>query len=181
MRRRHAHALFAAAAAACAALAGLHGARLHDALRTGQAVAGVAAGGPAPAEDAAPEVRFAHARALAAAGRYEEALDAYKALTQAGRDDLRRAALYNLGNLHLREARRHEAGDPMRKLALLELAKQSFRDLLRLDPGDWDARYNLERALWLAPEAQDDEDEPPPPLQSERAVTTMRSDRGELP
>jgi mxaK protein len=37
-------------------------------------------------------------------------------------------------------------------LATLELAKQRYRDLLRVNPLDWDARYNLERALRLAPE-----------------------------
>ena len=45
--------------------------------------------------------------------------------------------------------------NPFQAQALVELAKQRYRDLLRADPGDWDARYNLERALWLAPEAQD--------------------------
>jgi hypothetical protein len=30
---------------------------------------------------------------------------------------------------------------------LVELAKQRYRDLLRAEPQDWDARYNLERAL----------------------------------
>jgi len=32
--------------------------------------------------------------------------------------------------------------------------------LLRVSPGDWDARYNLERALWFAPEASEGADEP---------------------
>ena len=43
-------------------------------------------------------------------------------------------------------------GDGSERTAMLELAKQRYRDLLRLRPGDWDARYNLERALRLAPE-----------------------------
>ena len=60
-------------------------------------------------------------------------------------------------------------------LPLLELAKQGYRDVLRDDPQQWDARYNLERALRLAPEAEEGDDgAAPPPLASERAVTTMK-------
>jgi mxaK protein len=42
---------------------------------------------------------------------------------------------------------------------MLETAKARYRELLRLEPGNWDARYNLERALRLAPEAQDTADD----------------------
>ena len=91
-------------------------------------------------------------------------------------------ALYNAGNLHLREALKNGEGEAIRSLPLIELAKQHYRDLLRADPGRWDARYNLERALWLAPEADDaasaDDARTTP---RERAITTMRSDGGDLP
>jgi len=49
---------------------------------------------------------------------------------------------------------------PVRSLPLLEQAKQRYRQLLRVSPGDWDARYNLERALWFAPEASEGADGP---------------------
>ena len=60
-------------------------------------------------------------------------------------------------------------------LPLIELAKQSYRDLLRETPADWDARYNLERALYLSPETQEDvaADGPPPPR--EHSVSTNRA------
>ncbi len=51
-----------------------------------------------------PEARFARAMALARAGEVDAALKIYKALGRSKRADLRRAALYNLGNLYMREA-----------------------------------------------------------------------------
>jgi len=64
------------------------------------------------------------------------------------------------GNIHLRQAialkkRRGEAALGA-LITPTELAKQSYRDVLRAEPGDWDARFNLERALRLLPD-QDDE------------------------
>jgi mxaK protein len=193
VRRRRAHALFATVAAGCALAATMHGVRLQrataieaqvaaTAAAPSDAAAGAAASaGPGPSHAEADEVRLARAVALAAAERYEPALDAYKALVRSERAVLRRAALFNLGNLHLREAQRRAAFDSVQAAALVELAKQSYRDLLREDPGDWDARYNLERALWKAPEHDDADDEGVAPERSERAITTMQSDRGALP
>ena len=65
---------------------------------------------------------------------------------------------------------------------MIELAKQNYRQVLHEDPDDWDARYNLERALWLAPEfdiGADDIERPNGPR--ERAATTMQSSQGDLP
>ena len=181
MRRRHVHWVYAALVVGFGLAACIHGVRLHRATRTNQAVLQAGAGSPAlPALDFG-EVRLARALAAAHATKYEDAVTGYKSLVHGDREDLERAALYNLGNLHLREAQRRDPSDRLKALPLIELAKQSYRDLLRLDPSDWNARYNLERALWLAPEAEDSAQEPVPPQQSERAVTTMRSDRGELP
>ena len=165
MRRVRLERWLAAAALACALAAAVQGVRLQRELAANR--------------DA--EARFAAAAAATQAGHYEAAVTAWKAMVHGEREDLRRAALYNLGNLHLREAMRIDPSDKVRSLPLVELSKQSLRDLLRLDPDDWDARYNLERALWLAPEADDTNEEMPPPLQSERAITTMKSDRGGLP
>lgn len=179
-RRRLLHLLFAAAGAAFALAAALQGLRLQQALRVNQAVA--QAGNPAAVAADLPEARFAQALALAQAGRYDAALTAYKAVIQRDRSPLRPAAFYNLGNLHLREALKNGIERANDALPLVELAKQSFRDALRDDPADWDARYNLERALALAPEVDERAgEEEPPPVERERAITTAPLMRSDLP
>jgi mxaK protein len=77
---------------------------------------------------------------------------------------------------------RARRADPGGALPLVELAKQSYRDALRAEPFDWDARYNLERALALAPEADDaNSDDTEPPANKERTVTTAKVGRKDLP
>jgi mxaK protein len=180
MRRRTTHAAFAIASAVLATFVAAQWLRLAQAERVNRAIA--QATQPAAIDRALPEARYAHALALASAGRYEEALAAQKAFVQAEHGALRRAMAYDLGNLHLREALRRGANDPDAALPLVELAKQSYRDVLREDPGDWDARYNLERALALAPEADDEGAQAAePPANKERTVTTARVGRKDLP
>src|SRR5690606_28788400 len=125
-----------------------------------------------------PESRFARALALEKAGKSELALKEYTNLASSERGEVRRRALYNLGNLYLRDSL--SDGEAFRSLALVELAKRNYRTLLREAPGDWDARYNLERALWLAPESEQEfvDDEPP---EREQAVSTLQGARMDLP
>ena len=128
-----------------------------------------------------PEARLARAVALAKVD-YDGALAAYKSIVQSDRDDLRLIALYDLGNLNLHQAIQYGLADEAQSLPLTELAKQSYRDLLRRDPNDWDARYNLERSLRLAPEDDDADDEdtgPPDPREHERS--TIADPRMDLP
>ncbi|MFI4923281.1 MAG: MxaK protein, partial [Burkholderiales bacterium] len=87
------------------------------------------------------------------------------------------AAKFNSANLNLRDAlakrSEHAEGEA---LPLIELAKQSYREVLRADSDNWDARYNLERALRLAPEKEEgDAAGLLPPLGMERAITTMKA------
>ena len=180
MRRRHVHAIFVAASALLAAIVVVSGMRLAQAERVDQAIARATA--PAAADRDVPEARFAQALALGASGHYEAALHAHKALVQAEHGSLREAALYNVGNLHLREALKAGAATPDATLPLVELAKQSYRDALRDEPSDWDARYNLERALQLAPEVDEgtaDDSEPEP--DKELTITTAPAGRSDLP
>jgi mxaK protein len=174
VKRRTLHAAFAAATLGLGLVAAYQGWRLHTAERINDAIANAAS-----VDSTAPEARFARALALAESGDAGAALQIYKALIQSGRAELKRAALYNVGNLHLREATKSGPDEAARSLPLIELAKQSYRDLLRIDPGDWDARYNLERALQLAPELEEPAaNEPPEPPQ--RAISTAPG-RTELP
>ena len=179
MKRRAVHVAFALASVALAVPAGLLALRLQQAERVNQAIAQAADPATQPGDFA--EARFAHALALARAGRYEAALAAHKALVQQERGPLRAAALFSLGNLHLRQAVRNGPERAVEALPLVELAKQSYRDALRADPGDWDARYNLERALWLAPEVDALADDQEPPVGRELTITTAPASRSDLP
>ncbi len=174
--RRNARRIALAALLALAAAAAYDGAQLIAARRENAAVA---AAGPRSLDDPRPRVAFAAAWHAAEQGDYLGALAAYRRVAQADDAALRQAARYNSANLHLREALRlRSAGGATgatQSLPLLELAKQGYRDVLRVDPQRWDAKYNLERALRLAPEGDDaDEASLPPPPARERAVTTMR-------
>jgi mxaK protein len=158
MKRRTWHLVFGAAALACAAAVLVNGLRLRQAAQINRAIAAAAQKpaeqDPAPAPADAPrEMRLARAVALAQAGAYDAAFKAYGGLIQHDPlDAIGRQALYDLGNMHLRQGIGADASAPA--MPMVELAKQRYRDLLRVDPDDWDARYNLERALRLAPEEQ---------------------------
>ena len=98
-------------------------------------------------------------------------------------DALGRAARYNSANLLLRQAIELQASpQPGQALALIELAKENYRQVLRRDPDAWDARYNLERAQRLVPEPEQVDDAPPElNRNAERAATTMRAYAPGLP
>jgi len=151
VKRRHVHLLFGGTAAAFALLSAYQGVQLLRAERVNAAIASAS-----DLDSSLPEAVFARARAQSAATNYEEAVKTYKKLIQSDRVELRRAALYNLGNLHMHQALKSVPNGTLESLPLIELAKQTYRDLLREEPNDWDARYNLERALWLAPEVAEE-------------------------
>ena len=121
-----------------------------------------------------PRGAFAAAVALQRKGEFEAALHAYGAIT-ATDDALKSALRYNLANLYLRRAL--ELGDAAGADVtgpLIELAKQQYREVLRMDEG-WDARYNLELALSVQPDVDDaDSGAEANPEHSRRAVATQR-------
>ena len=140
-----------------------------------------AAAAPADVDGAPPELQFALAHALAASGAGEAALNRYGALQ--GESPLGQAAVYNAANLLLRQGTAlHASAQPGQALALIELAKEGFRAVLRAQPDDWDARYNLERAQRLLPEPEEiDESAAESKRDAERAATTMRGHAAGLP
>ena len=72
--------------------------------------------------------------------------------------------LYNMGNARVRAALKTiEQGHFDSAIPLVALAKAEYRAVLRLDPDNWDARYNLDVAMRLVrdlprAEGEDDED-----------------------
>jgi mxaK protein len=193
MRRAHGHMAFTLVAVALAAVTVGESLRLQHAQSINAAVAAWSkAAAPAAhsnppawatagaADHLPPEARLARAVALARVD-YDAALAAYKAIIQSNRNDLRLIALYDLGNLHLHQAIQAGLADEAQSLPLTELAKQSYRDLLRRDPSDWDARYNLERSLRLAPEDDDADQDTGPPDPREHERSTIADPRMDLP
>ncbi|MBS0420761.1 MAG: MxaK protein [Proteobacteria bacterium] len=184
MRRRTVHLSFGIAASLFGAVATWYAVQLNYAQRINAAIA-IAGKGATTAnstvDSPVPQAQLAQALSLARAGKFNAALKAYKALLDAP-DDVRLPALYDLGNLNMREALKNGPGEAQRALPLIELAKQSYRDALRSNPGDWDARYNLERALWLSPEYDDPIlQRNQAPVHSEHAMSTVQGAKIDLP
>lgn len=130
------------------------------------------------AEPSPPEALFAQAYHLARRGEHQRALDLYQRVRSARVDAaLRAAAKYNSANIYLRQGREMRgAKSGQQALPLLELAKEAYRQALRDNSGDWDAKYNLERALRLAPEPEEKEVvDSGPPRNRERAPATVRA------
>lgn len=162
--------------AAATAVEGLHLARVVQWNQLIASEAELPAGGGVPAE-----VRFARAYALAKKGDTQAALAAYREINGETDPVLAVAARFNSGNVLLRQALDYRAGHGPR-IPLIELAKEAYREVLRTDPNNWDARFNFERAQRLLPDPDDGEDAGgAPPLGAERAVTTMRGYTPGLP
>lgn len=157
MKRRTVHLVFGVLSLCCAGAALERGLRLRQTTGLNAEIARIAAAPVSKEASALPprsarELQLAQALALSQAGHHEAALKGYAALLQNGeRDPVAQQALFNLANMYLRQGLAQEAG----AAPLFELGKQRLRDLLRAAPQDWDARYNLERALRLAPEEQE--------------------------
>ena len=143
---------------------------------------------PADGKDVPAQAQFALAHALAASGAEDAALQRYRGLQglQAlqGDSTLGLAASYNSANLLMRQAVVVRAGtQPGNAVALIELAKEMYRDVLRADPHHWEARYNLERAQRLLADPDEQSDGQPPEMrrESERSSTSMRGNSQGLP
>ena len=139
------------------------------------------ANGTAAVDTRVPQLRFATAYAQAASGAEEAAVNAYRPLQ--GDDALGQAARFNSANGLLRQAiKLREGPQPGQAVPLIELAKETYREVLRNDTQHWPARYNLERAQRLLPDPVDEDTEPSAaPRDRERAATTMRSQSLGLP
>lgn len=101
---------------------------------------------------------FANTYAEQKKGSFQEALIAYASLEETKDKTLRKDALFNAGNTYLQQALKLDVEkDAEQVFPLVELAKVSYRKVLRIDNKSWGAKYNLERALQLLPDAVDAE------------------------
>lgn len=123
-----------------------------------------------------PPLLFAQAYHQPPGTDYQDVLALYKRAEVTGDAALQARARYNSGNVYFRAGlAMREAGNEQQAIPLLELAKASYRQALKQDPANWDARYNLERVLRQRPEPEDlDDSGLGAPQQAERAATTMR-------
>jgi len=117
-------------------------------------------------ENAHPQVLLSKASALSAGGQFEPAETLLvKLIDKHQSAPVGQAARFNLANHYLREGLREDQPGA-RTRPLVELAKQRYRDLLLIDPQHWNARYNLELALRVAPEIVAGKEDKRPPVKS---------------
>ena len=105
--------------------------------------------------DASPDAIFADAVYWTKRKNTEKATKLYAQAISSHDKNIRKLAHYNMANLYLHEAyllldaSGLEAWDKV--LPLLSIAKESYREALRLAPDWMDAKYNYELALRLVP------------------------------
>lgn len=118
---------------------------------------------------------FAAAYALEREDRFREALIAYNRIERNASGQLDPVVKFNMGNAYLRQGIAAEkSGQRDLSVPMLELAKQSYREVLQADSRNWDAKYNLERVLGLAPDPEDEESaEENMPEHSQRALAIL--------
>jgi Ca-activated chloride channel family protein len=99
----------------------------------------------------APEsaiLRFNDGNALYRSDEHAQAMEAYERAIESGDPELARAAWYNLGNALYRQQQ-------------LEQSLEAYKQALRLNPGDVDAKHNLERVLeQMQQQQQQQQDDP---------------------
>ncbi len=146
---------------------------LHQATEFNRAL--VAGEFAAAARHPSREGRLAFAYSQPGDVPFDERVRAYGGLAVGQAGAVTHAAGFNLANIYLRRAivlLEEDAEDLA--IPLLELAKRSYRDLLRDGDGGWDVRFNLELVLALLPDLPPQEaDEEVNPERSSQAISAM--------
>ncbi len=144
--------------------------RLYDVTRFNQSIGDgnfAEAGGKS-----SPHRLFANAYVYQQEGEFEQALQTYAHIETSEHAEFRAAVKYNMANLYLQKASLAERrGDHDLVIPLIELAKQIYRELLRENSNDWQAKYNLERALQLLPDVE--EQQPADEVMPERSPQAL--------
>lgn len=126
--------------------------------------------------------QFAHAYQLQQEDEFKKSVKAYASIEAEPGSELQLDITFNLANLYFREASqlRDDGADDL-AMPLVELAKQNYKEILRIDADHLDAKYNLELALSVSPDDDPaDTLEERNPEHSSRALTTIQS-RKSLP
>lgn len=98
---------------------------------------------------------FARAFSMQEEGAYHDARLLYASLDASKNKGLALQALYNLGNTYLEQAQTVDLRrDADVAIPLIELAKITYRDVLKRDSSHWAAKHNLEVALALSPDSR---------------------------
>jgi len=88
-----------------------------------------------------PELHYDLAAALYKSGKLQEAEEELQSSLRSAPDELKSRVLFNLGNCMMKEAQ--DKPDP----SLLKAAAEFYKESLKLEPDDLDAKFNLELAL----------------------------------
>ena len=94
-----------------------------------------------------PLIRFNEGNALYQNQEFERALEAYRDAIESGDTALAEGAWYNLGNSLFRQQQ-------------LDASLEAYKQALRMNPGDLDAKHNLERVLEQIEEQEDQQNQP---------------------
>jgi len=99
---------------------------------------------------AAAELHAARGVFLLSRDRVDDAQIELDSIPPEGASPARDTLLYALANAHLKRALEIFNSAPMRRVApLIALAQSEYRQVLRHDPYNWDARYNFDIAASL--------------------------------
>ncbi|MGA0561464.1 hypothetical protein ACO2RV_03360 [Ancylobacter sp. VNQ12] len=131
------------------------------------AIAALSAGRDLPVRaNDRPELLFARLAFLSTRDRFDEAQPLMNRIAASGNRAIASAAYYDLSNARLRAAISHlEINEIDPAVPLVRLAKEGYRRALALDPGFWDAKYNLDIAMRLVrdfPQIETSGEELPP-------------------
>ncbi|QAY96432.1 MxaK protein [Methylovirgula ligni] len=127
----------------------------------------------AVAQDAAPKLLFARAYFLITHGRLDEAQALVSLFDLRGSDKARADLHYDLGNGRLLAAfDKIDLADFDAAGALVGLAQEDYIEAMRLNPDDWDARYNFDVAARLVRQYPSFVNTPDPRRQGPRPIWT---------
>lgn len=128
------------------------GERLAVRTAQNQTISRLMSGKDIAVSDSAPAgLLLARAHFLLSRDRIDEAQPLAELVARAGAPRVHAALLYDMANARMRlafsliEATQFDKAAPQ-----LRLAKDDYRRALRLDPGLWDARYNLDVVMRMA-------------------------------